>query len=234
MTIGVIGVILAIALPILMSARSSAGQVKSLSNLRQIGIVFGQYAEAHQDAYPAVEPEKTYRISIRGDLLASFSGPPARWVTAHRWPAVVRETLDIEDHAPVWISPGVDEDARLQPDIDFRTSYHYSHSFVARPELWDLEVEPDPSMLADVRTGEVAQPARKVILWDQELAYLTERSRRAPGEDRAPRPMLFADIHAEPKNAIKATPPVVNRLNTDDSREDRLHNTPQGVLGFDY
>jgi prepilin-type N-terminal cleavage/methylation domain-containing protein len=115
--IGIIGLLVALLLPALNSARDQAKQVQCLSNLRQLGLVYQMYANENRDqiplGYDTGEPWTGYFIydgtyyPLMGCLLNAgmFNEPPAfycpsqidpRWqfaTSANPWPPPVPGTL---------------------------------------------------------------------------------------------------------------------------------------------
>lgn len=239
-SIGVIGVLLSIAAPALRGARRAAGEVASLSNLRQIGPVVESYAQTNNLEYPMMRPGVRYQNNLDG--LSSWfmvMGEPS-WSSAHLWALVVRQVAPWHEHAHAWISPGTSfEDATTHNTV--RPSYWYSNSFVAAPRLWTPEGAADapsrPSAYyGPVRTHTVRYPGSKAMFYDFDMAY-DRRFRRISNLGSlpdSPMPVLFADGHAATHHPRDATPPFPNPLNTEWWGTSPLQNTPEGVLGRDY
>src|SRR5438094_657954 len=76
--IGIIAVLIGILIPALSKARTAAVTTACLSNLRQIGISFNQYATENHGWLPGPGPERDFRIAP-GALALTF---PERMVLA--------------------------------------------------------------------------------------------------------------------------------------------------------
>lgn len=251
-TIGVIAILIAIALPALGGARDSAQRIKALANMGSTQTIFERYASDHgrypfraagdQPAGidPPVEPDAlTFPWYPEGVVIATTD----HFGLDLFWPAIVAPIDEWPSLADVWISPG--KDARL-PTLDellagddFEPadvfSIVYSNSFVARPTLWMPDRADAVDRVHELRPtnpGEVRFPAQKVMLWDKDIAYLNEEFDQVGGHKRAPTPMAFADGHADARDPTEATPGIANPLRGGDERT--LHNTPEGVYGIDF
>jgi len=236
--IGIIALLLAISIPVLMRARASGGQTKSMSNARSLTLLIEEHIQRHRGAYPfpELQPATFERPSMYRFLCSPSDGPflsaPAPdgvFRAADKWPGILTNGAPYADEGDVYFSPG------LPPGSGRATSYHYSNSFVARPELWRPESTQNEDMIQPVRAQEVAHPSKKALLWDAQLAYIpdgakAERFGSLPGD---PLPIAFADGHAAVHFAREAQAPVPNRFRSP-WRDAPLHNTPEGVLGWDY
>ena len=258
--IAVIGVLIGITLPALGAARIEARKAQSIANARSIAGVFHMYADT-KGHYPFQrvgelpsnnDGSAPPQVALPPGVLAVRWWPnnivvaqASHWAHERLWPGMVSSLAPWPDHYPTWVSPG--RSAEL-PDLEtiqvgggsFQTgainavSYYYSHSFVARPTLWQDGAESalSENILGPVRPAHVAFPANKAMLYDAELAYLRKSPRIVNGHWDAPSAIAFADGHAAMHNPTHATPGRANPLNGGDTRT--LHNTPGGVLGTDY
>ncbi len=250
--IGIIALILAIALPALGGARSTAKRTLALANVRSTQQLFEQYA-SDNGRYPfraagdqpagldePVEPNAlTFPWYPEGVVIATTN----HFDLATMWPAIVTPIDEWPGIAETWVSPGREfelpeiEDlmngAEIEPGEMF--SIVYSNSFVARPTLWMADRGETVDRIAELRptrASEVRAPASKVMLWDRHLAYLSEEPERVGEHYREMTPMAFADGHGALRDPTEASEGVANPLNGGD--DTRLHNTSQGVYGIDY
>ncbi len=228
--IAVVAVLIALLGPQLAKARAQARAAVSASNLRQIGITVELYTHAYRSTYPFGTINTPYPIFVDPE-----SGVWQSWgnqfAFGRVWPVLVRDMAPWNEFASTWISPGSTE---LEPILQ-NFGYTYSHSFLARPELWRADALPDPWIVRGVRTDEVVFPSGKVMFWDSALGYELRRVEFLPGMFQNPAPMLLADLHVDTKTPRDAVQPVVNVLNPDpDEGRLPLHNTPDGVRGPDY
>ncbi len=243
-SLGVLGVVFAITLPALVNTRSSARELKSLSNARSIAGDMQAYADhtgvwpfaapgAAPAGYPITPPPGTLTVRWWHSVFITVG---SHWEHARLWPGIVAVTAPWEEHYESWVSPGREfpslftDDGR--PVSLVTTSYLYSNSFIASPALWSGAATADETLIAPTKPSDVAFPANKVLVWDGDLAYLPRPPRRVDGHWLHATPMAFADGHAAVRTPADAAPGVANPLNNNNST--RLHNTPEGVLGRDY
>ncbi len=248
-TVGIVGVLIAIAAPALRGARVRAHEMRSLVNARDIASDMASYTSAF-GVWPFLSADKPApgqpppSRDLPAGLLAVpwwpeafIVGVDSIWSLATLWPGLVSRIAPWEEHFGSWVSPGSDDTglpdpARQSSYILPQTSYIYSNSFIASPALWSGGAVADESLIAPTKPSDVAFPANKVLVWDGDLAYLPRPPRRVDGHWFAPTPMAFADGHAAVRTPADAAPGVANPLNNNNST--RLHNTPEGVLGRDF
>lgn len=243
--IGIIGLLIAIILPVIAHSRQAAREMVSLSNIRQVGLLFSQYASE----------SRTYPYRARGTPVPGVNDNPAKdtiytawwpegcivatsehWAQAWMWPGIAVPVPEWPDSYRTWLSPG--RETKL-PDDPFDNeqeprdlvSFVYSNAFVARPELFKAGAPADESLLGAVRPDEVAFPSGKTLLWDRHLSYRFKEPEVVGTQYAAPTPMSFADLHGDLKDPTTA-PAVENPLR--DHTAIPLHDTPDGVRGKDY
>ncbi len=242
--IAIVSLLIAITLPALGSARTTARQTLSLTNVRSIGQTFSMYADTH-GTYPF--PGQVEDVDVPGgELIYSFEWFPrgaivatsSIWQFGTLWPALVSNITPWEEAYSTWVSPGRDkslptlEDIFLDLEPHEVVSYEYSNSFLASHRNWQENAVEDPKQLGPRRPDEVTYASQKAMLWDRHLTYLTEQPEIIEGHYDADTPMVFADMHGAVHNPLDAEEGVANPNNQTDIR--RLHNTPNGVRGRDY
>lgn len=254
-SIGIIGVLIGLLLPALAGARGSALQTVALSNVRSVGTQFAQFA-GEQGKYPqqklgqlppslegtgAYEPvgdELIVEWYPSGVIIATTEYFDHRWM----WPAMLTPIDEWPNYWETWVSPRKDQELPKLEDIGFDSeiqirdmiSIEYSNSFIARPSMWLDETDFDEqSMLRATRPHDVKYASSKVMLWDDDLSYLSGKNRpeRVDGLFDAKTPMAFADGHADALLPSDATEGAKNSYN---GATTKLHNTPDGVGGRDY
>lgn len=234
-SVGVIVVLIAISLPALRWAWTSAGSTVMLSNLRGIGASFEAYTQMYDDSYPFHSREEWYQTSPPDERTGTTVGTSDPWAMMTYWPSVFHKVAPWREHFRSWLNVGREVDGRTpwleSENVNGFVSYAYSCSFMARPETWDGgpaassegEIE---GLLGPVRTPEVAFPSQKALCYDADRAYLQRAARTSD-----PRGVLLADGSVSVRLDGTATPPVQNRVN--DRPPGRYHDTPLGVRGRD-
>ncbi|MGD9693156.1 MAG: type II secretion system protein [Phycisphaerales bacterium] len=233
-SIGVIGVLIAITLPALRSSRAVTGATASLANLRSLGQSLQLSTQRNNERFPF--PPR------RGE-----SWGPLYWEPPHPnaaqhfygdvwyygrffWPALLHDVAPWPEHYASWLSPNYqapDGDNPLWERVPI-VSYFYSTAFYAAPRVWDV------SLRANVTAHDIAQqpvsvvsfPSAKVIAYDRDRSYIT---RMTPD---AQRPVLFVDGSASLRLDRDAAEPVQNPLSADSPA--RYHDTPLGAAGRDF
>lgn len=253
--IGIIGILIGLMLPALSGARGSALQTVALSNVRSVGTQFQQFAGDH-GKYPQQNPgELPDGIDMGGEyepvgdelIIEWYPGGMIIATTDYfshswMWPAMVAPIEEWPTYWETWISPRKDQELPKLEDFDFADginerdmiSLAYSNSFVARPEYWNGQSHAgDLSMLKSTRPHDVRFTSGKVLLWDDDLSYMTGKStpERIDGLLDAKTPMVFADGHADALLPSEASAGVTNSMTGESTK---LHNTADGVHGRDY
>jgi len=245
--IAIIALLIGILLPALGGGRESSRRLLALSNARSVTQTFGLYLGANDDVYPFIQP------GSMGGMPGGPGGIAVRWYPENTfiatsdvfgmewaWPAVVSSITPWTEAYPTWVSPGMPTELPSVDDIDptnpdFRPeemiSWRYANGFVADPDLW-TDNPPTEEPIRAVRDNEVQFPSQKVLLWDTHLAFLRARPDLTGGHWNAKTPMAFPDGHADTENPTEATEPVANVRAF--GRALRLHDTAEGVRGFDY
>ena len=231
--IGVLGILISIIVPALRGARGVAGQTVCLSNLRGTGVTFGEYQAVNGGQFPF--PPDDFRYAPPADIQTGTT-ISNRWDITLHWPTVVAPLAPWREFFPSWVCPGAQrgEGGAWEADPDGigganTPSYFYSHTFIARPQLWSGSSGADASTLEPVWESDVVSPSAKVMLWDSEMAHL---SATTPAQ-RDSRPLLFADSHAAVHRVSEAFEPVQNPLRAGASPRP-FNDTRDGVAGRDY
>jgi prepilin-type N-terminal cleavage/methylation domain-containing protein len=222
--IGVIGLLAGLILPMLTGARQSSQQLKSLANLRSIAQLFDHYAMVNKQAYPIAEENRMYPAGCHGTMMG-FD----HWQVAVQWPGLLHDFAPWSENKPAFLSPRAQ---RADDSCGWPTSYAYSNSFVARPEVWRGNAS--SRFLSATFTHEVQFPSLKVLAWDWELPYIPRPLNRIGRDLDEATPMVFADGHGGTRRPVEATDPVPNPFLGSPHLIARLHNTADGVRGRDY
>jgi len=230
-SVGVIGVLIGILLPALLRTRDAGRGVVCLANLRGVVQTLDHYRFHHQDEYPFAQRGTPFPTDPERHGFVTTSN---HWDLEIHWPALVQKTAPWREHFGSWVCPGSErkpgapwEPARFSGVLVIGgSSYRYSNSFVARPELWDGRTAAVDALLRPTRGSEVRSPSRKAIFYDHEMAHVSGQMARES------RPVAFPDGHAALRRIRDARHPVPNPLKG--GTAERLHDTPRGVLGWDF
>ena len=148
--IAIVSLLIAITLPALGSARTTARQTLSLTNVRSIGQTFSMYVDTH-GTYPF--PGQVEDVDVPGgELIYSFEWFPrgaivatsSIWQFGTLWPALVSNITPWEEAYSTWVSPGRDKSLPTLEDI-FLPSKETNNGW---PEL-PIHTSPDKSAVAD-------------------------------------------------------------------------------------
>lgn len=248
-TIAIIAVLLAIALPALRSVRASAQQGVSLSNLKQNAERFYTHAAGHRTfpVAPNGAPPNSGEILINGDspdLYSFLTFPQGGGVTFYylanffQWNFYLISLGD-EPATTTWYSPSLDAPDPSQEqahDIGYTTwwivpsHYIYSQAFMASPGYFRDPDDRDPSMWRAVRPEETAHPSVKALLFET-TSGVKERHPNMPIAE-APTPIAFADGHVKTRTLADAAAPAPNLPSQVPASP--LLQTPNGFLGRDF
>jgi len=224
--IGVLGVLLAVVIPVLRSARGGTEESVSMARCRECVTML------------QAQPSSTERFPM-GKLGGPLHNPlgPTAWVElsngdalyfpwfahASSWNWVVVSLGEPVSEA--WISPSRRGDVLGPMDSDYRLT----HAVMAARSHWSRSGEQSPSMWGGQLMAGVARPALKVLVWESGEALRG----RVTGESGfgVARPLGFADGHVENRNLLDARPGVYNRF-IDYSAP--LLTTEHGTAGWDF
>lgn len=237
-SIGVIALLLAIALPALNKARQRARDVAGLSDMRQTGIVLERYTARYEGWLPFAGRQPTFYTSPYVENGSSVS--TGYWDLTIYWSSLFHEVAPWEQWFHLWtfpdprrpdVQPWAIDGLDGSPFFNGVTSLQYCRSLFARPEVWGEggTIENVDSVLRPVRMSEIRYPSSKVSLYDAELCVRVQCE--SPMD--AKRAMLFLDGHADQRALRDANAPVRGRVEgiADPAP---LHDTLNGAHGRDY
>lgn len=222
-TISIVAILLAIAIPSLGSARRASRVAGSLSNLHQIGAMLAVYANQNRDAFPATTDGQAYAIDDSMKIAYPY------WQIYFTWSAVVTPGLSLREGAGIYISPF---SVRQTPKSPWPPSYSLSTSVVGAPKLWTVEGVPGKLMEIGQTHGAVRFPSMKALAWDLEMPSPQGQPQFSSDQTFAV-PMLMADASGSSRTPAHAAAAFPNP-NDNPVRSLRLHNTPGGVEGRDF
>ena len=223
-TISIIAVLIALAIPPLRTARLQAQSSECLSRLKGLGEGMVIIEGRNGGSWPNL-----FRRDMRGEI-QMFTTGTTQWGVYYfgqvaLWQgSFVGVLWDEGDPAEVWTCPAVmrtgwglrggREQLHEQQASGGIASYFYSPGLISEPAMWDPT---DPTVREDrpgarrlVGVHEVRFPSRKASM--AEVADFHGRSvRMAIEEDVDALNALFADGHAERSRAADATPGLPTR-----------------------
>jgi len=154
--IAIVTILIALAAPGLSELRQRVDDVTHSANLRSHGVIFSMYVSDWQDLYPNyVDAEATVTVLRAPGVvvpLNQYFGGYDFWHVAL---------------ADGYLDGAWQSDALLPRSLgqELRTPYWYSASFVASPAFWNASTRTGPGQWRAVRSGEVAFPDRKGLLF---------------------------------------------------------------------
>lgn len=171
-SISIVAILVSVLLPALASVRGRSQAVKSLSNLRSIGVTTSVYAAEHD----------TYPYGRFGFGRPPGTGAPAMlgfepWALDRLWPVLFHTVAPWVEHHESWISPGADDrdrfsrlwdDPNLQMTNAIAPSYRYSNSFVGDPAVWEPGADAQKQTARAVTPAQVQWPSQKAMFYDAE------------------------------------------------------------------
>lgn len=233
-SIGVVGILIAITLPALRSSRAVTGATASLANLRSLGQSLELAIQRDNGCFPFPPRSR----EAWGPLHWEPPHPDAGrhyygnvWYYGRFfWPALLHDVAPWPEHYASWLSPNYpipDGDNPLWERAPI-VSYFYSTSFYASPNVWNPETRAVVSDrdIKQQNNSVVMSPSAKVIAYDRDRSYIT-----VPSPD-ARRPVLFVDGSASLRLDSDAAMPLQNPLSSEPPA--RYHDTPLGAAGRDF
>lgn len=230
-SIGVIGALLAIILPVLGSIRLEANESASLSNAKQHTAGIQSFADAHDDGFPFIEPGSSVKNSAGGAIRSS-----ELWTTTRWWPSLLWDWSS--GGLPEWyLSPRADRPTGGGANA-WPTSYVLTKTIAADPSVW----EPGPRLseaeqrrfVRRTRVSEVTFASSKVLVFDAELAYRRGTVLQSVPHVELRTPMAFFDGHARIEFPKDGREPAVCRLDSPDAVAWVLLDTAGGIRGRDF
>jgi type II secretory pathway pseudopilin PulG len=218
--IGVVALLLALALPSLVSARRAARDTRSGVNCKQLATAITMFGDKSGGKFP---------IPMAGQSVPTFDDNfrvvYPYWDLHRTWSGVMYDDLQYIPNLKVFLSPHAQRDAgELWP-----SSYTLTLTTGAPSALWTRGVDQSSVERAVMRHQDVSFPSRKAMLWDVESKdFPSHRS------DALATQIAFMDSSVRTLVPRKATVPVENTTNDAGYAQAYLHNTELGLGGVDY
>ncbi len=173
--IGIIALLIAMLLPVLSRARERGNQIKSLSNLRQLGVAFTMYQNDNRGYYPygaALYPQFEgdwiwWQPSGRGAAGDVRNSPIVRYLGAFNPDALRCPSDDVDQHVP---APGFER---------YLYSYSITTYFISNRSHNLLRTKYPPP-----KAGRVVNPSTKIVLVDEDEFRVNDGLFMALVEDR--------------------------------------------------
>ena len=253
MSIVVIGILLAIALPTLVGARRAAGEVECLGRLGGLLKAFHAKAEATGSRWPNIAP-----VGDASHVYTYSDGPGHSSVTGGAyfdqtllWTALIGGTVSddggsgpsVEPYSCPAVVSDLREAGTTSPRHAGAASFMYSAALVSDPSLWRDSAEGEAARASEaerrrawVLTSAVAHPSRKVALAEIADHHGSGRALDDPGADAVN--AAFADGHAERVDLRHAQPAFQLTFSTRTiwrpERPVPFSAAKDGYLGHDY
>lgn len=183
--IAILGVVVALALPALSRARTSARSARDLSTVRHLSTLIANYAADYSDCFPYFQtPGNPFGPMV---LPPGFSlGPGRSYFTGGSvyWPNVMRDGYWPPGFAVHLAMEGDVTGSNLTegyPADTIRSRFLLTHTVFAAPQFWRDDLSPvHHTMLRPVRTSEVLFPSLKGLMLDISLPSTSRGSRNQP------------------------------------------------------
>lgn len=247
--VAIIGLLAAITIPTLRSARQTSRATACLARIGQCAAVASQYAMDFADQPPVVpasidrssgSARLPVRAVLRGDdkpvvdMEYFGQGRYWSWVVASEHRADVRDLtcpgIDQSLHDPVvWPGPPLPVIGGQQapPSV-----YALVDGLLAQPALWTPGSTADLSKLRLQRWSSAAHPARKAAMFEGLIGHLPGGARRTIDQSPPRASIAFFDAHAAALDFSLATPPIAQPFALRTPRT--LSDTPRGLQGADF
>ena len=157
LTVALIGLLVVLAMPSLASVRTSARDVRALSDLRQHALTFNMYAGDFDEHLPFFADPRATETVIR------FSGGAVSFhyfSSSTFWPYALVDSY--YDGIGLWSDIFRSPFARGGEVGD--TLYVYSCTLIAAPAYWDLSTRMGRQQFVPNRVSDVRYPSQKVLL----------------------------------------------------------------------
>lgn len=175
-SLSVVAILIALAIPVIAASRNSAWDAVSMSNLRSHAQASSQYASDHADYYMYfMKPEFSSTLLV--EEIDLQYGPALFFWNYTLWHLKLASPYYgySYDH-DIFHDPSQNFERR--PWYPFSTSYSFPCAFLGRPEFWDLKTRLEgPSQLTGTRTAEVRFPSNKSLFvktWPYEVTAASE------------------------------------------------------------
>lgn len=227
--IGIIAVLIGLAIPVVSSVRMRSFEMKSQSNLSQIGKTIELYTGEYRSYFFGTSgPTRPSSVDNQGWVSFPI------WGLRVNWPLLVHAVAPWNENYEIWVSPKGDSDPLRDLIVGqgiesiLPVSYHYSNSFVATPRVWEDSNEPiGDQEIRSIKPSMVRYPSGKVIAFDAKRAYLRHE---ATLQDS--RPVLLSDGSSRMVIDTDSTAPAENQLRFNYTPY-WYHDTPSGIHGRD-
>ncbi|MBX3377114.1 MAG: type II secretion system protein [Phycisphaeraceae bacterium] len=169
--IAILGIVVALALPALSRARTSARDARDLSTVRHLSSLIANYAADHADCFPYFQtPGDPFGPMV---LPPGFSLGPGRSYFmggSVYWPNILRDAYIPPAFAAHLATEGDVTGSNLTegyPADTIRSRFLLTHTVFAAPRFWRDDLPPlHHAMLRPVRTSEVLFPSLKGLMLD--------------------------------------------------------------------
>jgi prepilin-type N-terminal cleavage/methylation domain-containing protein/prepilin-type processing-associated H-X9-DG protein len=165
--IAVIGVLLALLLPAVQTARESARRTQCLSNLRQMVIAAHLYADTHGDSYPIA-----YYYKQDGNVTYTYAWDLTTIAAPGHDPQVVAGILWGDNTTPLEIEQCPSFVGTANWAVDPYTGYNYNTSYIGHGQYESI---PQPA-----KRKQILYPSKTAIFGDGQYAAGANKFMRAP------------------------------------------------------
>lgn len=153
-----VGILIALTMPTLRGVRERSRDLGEIAKIRQHAAVISAYTTDYADVYPYyADPDATQYV-IRCGSYALIEDE--YFLSTWYWNMALGDCC----YQGACTGPMFKDKRDTMWDGPWGSSYHYSSTFLTRPEFWNPETRSGPEQWRPVRGADVLFPSQKAVL----------------------------------------------------------------------